>query len=55
MKECEEAGHELIKLETLLLRATYYILSKQNSKAFEDLDAIITKENIDTRVILIFF
>ncbi|XKL61484.1 hypothetical protein PGB90_008541 [Kerria lacca] len=50
MKECEEAGHELIKLETQLLRATYYILSKQNSKAFEDLDAIITKENIDTRL-----
>lgn len=50
IKECEEAGQELIKVETLLLRATYYILSKQNAKAFVDLEEIIKRDDVDARV-----
>lgn len=50
IKECEESGSKLIKIETLLLRATYYILSKQNSKAFDDLTKIIDEDDIDPRL-----
>lgn len=50
IEKCEEASQELIKVETLLIRATYYILSKQNSKAFVDLEEIIKRDDVDKRV-----
>lgn len=48
--ECEKVGNQIIKYETLLLRATYFILSKQNSRALPDLGAIISDDHVDPRV-----
>ena len=50
INECVEAGNEIIRLETVLLRATYYILSKQNAKALADLSEVIHNEKVDPRV-----